>query len=262
MVTDPNADPEWVSSRDVLVELSGEIPAVLAGRARAWRAGEAVVEARFAASVLLIRDRASIQDPPSGPIGSGPPGELAVAGVEAYLLHRHARMPFAPNMVVFPGGRVDPADTDLSTNDGSTTAALRACAVRETAEETGVILAGEQLFDWAHWITPEFEPRRYDTRFFLAALPAGQSASDISGETDRAAWQSPATALEAADRGEIGLLPPTRSLLIELSRFGSVAAAIAAAAHRRVEPVLPRLNATAGDLRFVYPRADESGERP
>ncbi len=167
------------------------MPAVLAGRARAWRAGEAVVEPRFAASVLLIRDRASIQDPPSGPIGSGPPGELAVAGVEAYLLHRHARMPFAPNMVVFPGGRVDPVDTGLSTNDGSIrAAALRACAVRETEEETGVILSGEHLIDWAHWITPEFEPRRYDTWFFLAALPAGQVAADISGETDRAAWQS------------------------------------------------------------------------
>ena len=248
-------DPEWVSSWDVLAELSGEIPAVLAERARAWREGQVVAEARLAASVLLIRDG------PSGSTGSGPAGALAADGVEAYLLHRHSRMPFAPNMVVFPGGRVDPADTDLTADDGSTTAALRSCAVRETEEETGVVLTNEHLFDWAHWITPEFEPRRYDTRFFLAALPAGQSASDISGETDRAEWQRPAAALAAADRGEIGLLPPTRSLLIELSRFGSVTAAIAAAAHRRVEPVLPRLDGAAGHLRFVYPRADESGER-
>ena len=85
------------------------------------------------------------------------------------MLHRHARMPFAPSMVVFPGGRVDPADDDLIRSSADP---IRRCAIRETTEETGVVLAETDLHPWAHWITPEIEPRRYDTWFFVAAMPA------------------------------------------------------------------------------------------
>lgn len=113
------------------------------------------------------------------------------AGLQTYLLHRHARMPSAPSTVVFPGRGVDPVDGSGGTDP------VRACALRETYEETGVRLGEGDLHAWAHWTTPEFEPRRHDTRFFVAALPDGQVARDVSGETDRAEWTAPAAALDA-----------------------------------------------------------------
>ncbi len=227
MPDDPVAPAGWSDSRAVLAELSGEVPPALRQRADSWSADSVPADPRLAASVLLVRDAIR-------PTGPG-------AGLEAYLLHRHARMAFAPSMVVFPGGGAEPGE------------ALRACAVRETREETGVVLDPAALVDWAHWITPEFEPRRYDTRFYVAALPAGQEPADVSGETDRAGWQTPTSALADADQGRIALMPPTRSLLLELSRQQDVRALLAAGVDRAVQPVLPRLARTGDGWRFVYP---------
>jgi glyoxylase-like metal-dependent hydrolase (beta-lactamase superfamily II)/8-oxo-dGTP pyrophosphatase MutT (NUDIX family) len=194
--------------------------------------------ATLAASVILVRD--------------------APAGLETYLLHRHARMPFAASMVVFPGGRVDSDDGAVGSDP------LRACAVRETLEETGVRLREDDLVPWAHWITPEIEQRRYDTFFFLAALPAGGLASDISGETDSADWDTPREALAAAGRGDISLMPPTMSILLELADVDSVAGLMAAAKDRVIQPVLPRLVRTGDGWAYAYPRRfadDGSGVR-
>ena len=157
-------------------------------------------------------------------------------------------MAFAPSMVVFPGGRVDPAD-----ESGGRDPILR-CALRETAEETGVVLAEADLRPWAHWITPEIEPRRYDTRFFIAALPADQEASDISGETDRAEWTTPHDALTAERSGEIRMLPPTMSILIELADLSTVAEVINHATGRRIEPVVPKLMRSESGWEFRYPQ--------
>lgn len=213
-------------SLTVLARLSTQVPDAMAARAEA-RGGTGIeVEPVLAASVLVLRDGSS--------------------GLETYLLHRHARMPFAASTVVFPGGRVDPSD-------GEGWEAIRICAVRETLEETGVSLSRDDLHDWAHWITPEVEPRRYDTHFFVAALPAGQQARDVSGETDHAEWSAPADALAAADRGELALMPPTRSMLLELSDLTTVAEVVDAARNRVVEPVLPRLIRTGVGWFFSYP---------
>ena len=215
-------------SLDVLAKLSPVVPEVIARRAEAWGPESVAVPPLPSASVILLRERA---------------GEL-----ETYLLHRHARMAFAPSMVVFPGGRMDPADH----SGGS--APLRACAVRETREETGVILQPSDLHDWAQWTTPEVEPRRYETRFFVAALPAGQSAEDLSGETDLAGWESPAAALAAAARHDIALMPPTLSILTELADAGSLAEVFRRATGRIVEPVLPVLTRQGDSWLFQYPR--------
>lgn len=208
-----------VSSRDVLARLDHAVPDVVIKSLQAVRPGEPV-PARPSASVVLLRDHGG--------------------GIETYALQRHSRMAFAPGMVVFPGGRVDPADGVAMVDQGLGDRAMLACAVRETLEETGIRLRPDDLRPWAHWITPESEPRRYDTFFYLAALPDGQQAADISGETSNAEWQTPAGLLAAADAGEIAMLPPTRSILIELTVFGSVSDALASTSDRIVETVIPK----------------------
>ena len=220
-------------SYDVLIRLGPQIPAGMVERAAQWTPDSVPSQAVAAASVILLRD-----------------GE---AGLETYLLHRHARMPFAPLMVVFPGGRVDPADEAMG-NDP-----LRRCALRETFEETGVVLGEAELHPWAHWITPEIEPRRYDTTFFVAALPADQEAADLSGETDRAEWSTPADALGAERSGGIAMLPPTMSILIELADLQTVAAVINHALNRQIEPVLPQLVETGSGWQFRYPKPRPRG---
>lgn len=206
------------SSRDVLGRLSGEVPQAVLDRLA--ETSPEVVSALPAATVVLLRDHDD--------------------GLQTYALHRHNRMPFAPGMVVFPGGRLDPVDGVPDLDHGPDDAALRRCAVRETEEETGVRLRSEDLQPWARWITPKIEPRRYDTAFYLAALPSGQAASDISGETSQAGWQTIHGLLAAADAGEIALMPPTRATLLELEEHDTVAAALAAGNGRRVEIVMPR----------------------
>jgi 8-oxo-dGTP pyrophosphatase MutT (NUDIX family) len=213
-------------SLDVLARLSPRVPDGLVERAAEWTPASVPVEAGLAASVVLLRDTDD--------------------GLETYLLHRHARMAFAASMVVFPGGRLDPADR-------ADPDPVRRCAVRETAEETGVRLAPDALLPWAHWVTPELEPRRYDTFFYVAELPVDQQADDRSGETDRADWATPAAALADERAGRIGLMPPTLSILLELAELGTLPAVRRAATDRVVERVLPRLVADGAGWRFAYP---------
>jgi 8-oxo-dGTP pyrophosphatase MutT (NUDIX family) len=206
----------------------------LVARAREFAAsGAAPAGSRLAATVLLLRPRA------------GP-------GFEVYLQRRAASMAFASGMYAFPGGSVDPADQGpplggdwaarLGRPEREAAAVVRA-AVREVAEETGVRLAVAELVPWTRWITPEFEPRRFDTYFFLAALPAGQEPAGVSAESDHVAWLRPADAVARFVTGEIGMLPPTVVTLEELAGYGSVAAALAAAAARdATTPILPTVD--------------------
>ena len=249
----------------------------LVEHARAFARGDRVpVTPRDAATVVLLRP-----DP---------------SGLQAYLLRRHRGMAFAGGMVAFPGGGVDPRDSDGVTNwagppvtvfakrlgcDDALARALVCAAVRETFEESGVLLAGptpdsvvddtageewesdrralvdrslaftdfldrrelvlraDLLTPWAHWITPEFEPRRYDTRFFVAMLPAGQRTRDVSGEADAVRWMRPVEATAAVDDGAIRMLPPTYVTLAQLAEFATPPDALAAAADRRIRAIQP-----------------------
>jgi 8-oxo-dGTP pyrophosphatase MutT (NUDIX family) len=246
--------------------------------------GRPPAAARDAATIALVRDGAT--------------------GLEVYLLRRVAAMAFAPGAYVYPGGSVDADDRDAEVRwagapatawattfgtDEPTALALVCAAVRETFEESGVLLAGpsadEVLPDvsgeeWeaeraalearqqslsqllerrdlvlradllrplAHWITPEAEPRRFDTRFFLAAMPEHQRCRDVGGEADDRVWVRPADALASG----LALMPPTRSVLMDLSRFDDVATALAA--ERTITPVLPRFVLVDGQVRFLRP---------
>ena len=195
------------------------VPAPLAERARELAAGRLTpAVAADAATVILLRQR---------------------SGVEAYLMRRVRALEFAPGACVFPGGSVDAADADpdigwagpspadLAGRLGTSQERARAlvcAAVRETFEESGVLLAGpsptalvddgaalardrhalltgttsfgellgrlglmlraDLLTPWARWVTPEASPRRFDTWFFAAALPPAQTAA-LAAPTER-----------------------------------------------------------------------------
>jgi 8-oxo-dGTP pyrophosphatase MutT (NUDIX family) len=99
----------------------------------------------------------------------------------------------------------------------------------------GLVLRADLLSPLAHWITPEVEPRRFDTRFFVAEVPAGQVPRDVGGEAVERLWVRPADALERGLR----MLPPTAAALTDLAGHPDVASALRA--ERAVRPVLPKL---------------------
>ncbi|MEV0613838.1 NUDIX hydrolase [Nonomuraea sp. NPDC050404] len=260
------------------------LSAELAARARDVLAGRIEpVPAREAATVVLLRP-----------------------GPEVYLLRRKATMAFAAGAYVFPGGSVDVRDTDQAVawagpspaewgevfHAGERLARGLVCAaVRETFEESGVLLAGpgpdsvvadttgedweadrlalidrslgfadflarrglvlraDLLKAWAHWITPEIESRRFDTRFFVAVLPAGQRTRDVGGEADQVVWERPSRTLERAREGEIFLMPPTYATLSELTAHDTVAGVLAE--RREITPIMPRAVEIEGEMRLV-----------
>lgn len=232
---------------------------------------------RQSATVLLLRD------------GAG--------GVEVYLLRRVRGMPFAGGMTAYPGGGVDVRDADVNLSwtgpgpaewaesfhcDERLARELVCAAVRETFEESGVLLAtatdgsavdpaspeweadrlalmarekslsevfaahgvtlrADLLRPWAHWITPEAEPRRYDTKFFTAAVPPGQDPRDVSGEADEASWVRVVDALAQNEQGTRVMLPPTLVTLTDLVGHATVADVLDSAPKEPLAPVVPRL---------------------
>lgn len=267
------------------------LPARVAERVRDVIEGRVrPVTPRDAATVVVLRER------------PGVPGSMQV-----YLLRRKASMAFAAGAYVFPGGGVDPRDADhdiawagpapeewarVLSSDERTARGLVCAAVRETFEESGVLLAGPRpdevvadtaeweedrlaLIDrslsfaefldrrglvlrsdllraWAHWITPAGEPRRFDTRFFVAALPPGQRTRDVGGEADQVAWMRPEEALERARRREILLMSPTYRTIDELRGYASIRDVLAA--ERTIVTVLPEFTlGRDGGLRLVVP---------
>ncbi|MCZ7435122.1 NUDIX domain-containing protein [Micromonospora sp. WMMC241] len=106
----------------------------------------------------------------------------------------------------------------------------------------GLTLRSDLLLPWTRWITPEFEPRRFDTYFFVALLPEGQRTRDVSGEADHTLWLRPADALARAEAGELTMLPPTMVTLGEIAAAGDLAGVARAAAERDPgTPILPRI---------------------
>jgi 8-oxo-dGTP pyrophosphatase MutT (NUDIX family) len=114
-----------------------------------------------------------------------------------------------------------------------------------------------QLVYWSHWITPSLEPKRFDTRFFVAPLPLGQEASADLSELTEHAWINPAGVAEAMERGEIKVVPPTLLTLEDLAesfaRHGSLAAMLEAERGRAVPPVMPRIDVREDAVRVVMP---------
>jgi 8-oxo-dGTP pyrophosphatase MutT (NUDIX family) len=111
--------------------------------------------------------------------------------------------------------------------------------------EENLLLDVDRLLYWAHWITPSIVPRRFDTRFFLATVPAQQTATIDAVEAVEHAWRSASTLIEAANSGVMPVSQPTLYNLMELDaclrRHGSLDALVSAETRRHVAPVLPKL---------------------
>jgi 8-oxo-dGTP pyrophosphatase MutT (NUDIX family) len=120
-----------------------------------------------------------------------------------------------------------------------------------------LVLRSDLLGAWSHWITPAFEPRRYDTRFFVAAVPRGQSVGTLPGEADRATWAPVAAVLEAVKAGEAAMLPPTWITCRELLR-ADPATVVADAAQRDIRPIEPKLVEVDGEWFLDNPIEEET----
>jgi 8-oxo-dGTP pyrophosphatase MutT (NUDIX family) len=246
---------------------------------------------RDAATVVLLRDT---------------PG-----GMETLLLRRHAQMANMAGIHVFPGGKLDAADSEPATTalldqpvaalhaglgehgtGAATAAGLHVAALREALEECGLLLAEalapqtpldapraramlregmpfaevlatlqlrlrtRQLAPWCRWITPlapSMGTRRFDTRFFVALAPQGQSALHDNEETTESVWLTPRTALEQYRDGHIDLAPPQIMSLAHLARHTSVQDVIASARRQRPPTILPEAFDNDGTRTICYP---------
>ena len=115
----------------------------------------------------------------------------------------------------------------------------RELSLSELLAGRGLALRSDLLRPFAHWITPPVEPRRYDTKFFAAALPVGQDARHVSGEADEASWLPPSAALAEFSAGTRPMLPPTIHTLSQLEPFPDVAAALAGSPPEPLRPISP-----------------------
>lgn len=129
----------------------------------------------------------------------------------------------------------------------------RSASMAEVLARNGLVLRADLLRPWAHWVTPEIEPKRFDTRFFVAALPDGQEPVHFRGESDHSEWVRPADAVERHASGELGMLPPTVFTLAELSAYDTVDAVIEAGQRRDVKRVLPRIVVDGDDVLLLLP---------
>ena len=127
----------------------------------------------------------------------------------------------------------------------------RSVSLAELLSRRGLVLRADLLRPWSRWITPVLEPRRFDTRFFAAALPAGQRTRDVGGEASEVAWVAPAEALQAGERGEIRLFPPTAVSLSELADCGDLGTALTGP--RQVVPIIPEIQLREGAVWLTVP---------
>jgi 8-oxo-dGTP pyrophosphatase MutT (NUDIX family) len=167
--------------------------------------------------------------------------------LEVLLVKRNPEARFMGGAWVFPGGAVD---RDEGHGDG----ALRAAAVRELEEEAGIRLGStDELVPFSRWITPAQVKIRFDTWFYLAALPDAAEPRVDGSEIVDVRWYRPAAALEAAAAGELLLVFPTIKHLEQLSGFGSADELLGYARTKEIRPVEPRVVLSGEQARVILP---------
>ncbi|WFU38132.1 NUDIX hydrolase [Bradyrhizobium sp. CB82] len=242
---------------------------------------------RPASTILLLRDGAK--------------------EVEVFMMVRHHQIEFNSGALVFPGGSVDAGDKEIiaraelySGGEGLSDSDLgfRIAAIRETFEESGILLARERgsaapvdakragaiadahrvalnehkisflsilsdnglqlaldaLLPYAHWITPEGMPKRFDTWFFLAAAPPDQLGAHDGRESTDSIWVSPREAVEGGESGRFKLPFPTTRNLIRLAKQPSVTSALEHARGMSIVTVMPVMTKTETGRQLRIPR--------
>ena len=127
----------------------------------------------------------------------------------------------------------------------------------ELARREGLLFASDLLLPYSHWITPEIEPRRFDTRFFLARLPEGQFPVHDRMELTESRWLTPAFALAEHAAGRIVLMPPTLKTIEELLSFSNTGQIFDAARLQRIRAILPEAFRTADSFGVRLPNDSE-----
>lgn len=186
---------------------------------------------------------------------------------EILMVKRHDTVAFMAGAYVFPGGRVDNADTAAAASlaDAFLTesrfpdltaeqeVAFRIAAVRELSEEAHVTVDMRDIIPFAHWVTPEVETRRYDARFFLVRMPDGQEPRHDERETTDLVWVTPLDAIQRCESNVIMLPPPTWTTLKRLARFHSAEEAFAWARTKPIVRVQPGFINEAGVTMLTLP---------
>jgi len=165
------------------------------------------------------------------------------------LLQRSAR-DGQPGIWVFPGGKVDAADRRAGAAPADD---ARRAAVRETAEESGLVLDPHGLAEISRWITPEIAPKRFDTWFFAALAPADAAVRVDGAEIAAHRWLAPGAALRAHHEHALRLAPPTFVTVTWLAEFEKAAEALRVLPARRPEPFRPRIHRVDAGACMLYP---------
>jgi 8-oxo-dGTP pyrophosphatase MutT (NUDIX family) len=246
-----------------------------------------IVAPRPASTILLLRDNAANE-------------------IEVFMMVRHYEIDFNSGALVFPGGSVDKGDQEIMARrdlyaggEGldATALSFRIAAIRETFEESGILLAKprgsktlvdakrareieavnrtalcegkttflnvladndillalDELVPYAHWITPEGMPKRFDTWFFLAAAPPEQVGAHDGRESIDSIWVSPREAVAGGESGRFKLPFPTTRNLIKLGKQMSVKAALEASRGKSVVTVMPVMTKHNGGRQLRIP---------
>lgn len=252
-----------------------------------------IVTPRPASTTLILRDS---------------PGK---GGIEVFMMVRHHQIEFSSGALVFPGGSIDHGDEAIVARrechgrkdrggEGLNARALsfRVAAIRETFEESGILLARavgsdslidadrarkieadcrarlcegkitflnvilehqlvlalDELVPYAHWITPEGMPKRFDTWFFLAKAPPDQLGAHDGKESTDSMWVSPREAIDGGESGRFKLPFPTTRNLTKLGRHASVAEALSCSRGEPIVTVLPIVTRMNGGRQLRIPR--------
>ena len=204
-----------------------------------------IAPARPASTVVVLRESAT-----SGPF-------------EILMMRRNDKVAFMAGSYVFPGGRVDHSDWPTRGShlppavfpdlDAEQEAAYRMAAVRELREEASVFMTIDDLHPYAHWVTPEIEIRRFDTRFFIARMPPNQTAKHDDGEMTALEWLTPADAIARFNRKELLLPPPTYTTIRQLAPIGSIDEVLAWLRTRSIVRVMPGFFKDGEDVTLTLP---------
>ena len=249
---------------------------------------QTAVAPRPASTILLLRDAAGADE------------------IEVFMMVRHYQIEFSSGALVFPGGSVDKGDQEIAATPAlhaggagldADTLNFRIAAIRETFEESGILLARAQESDelinarrageiasahrtalceskisfaqiladtklalaldlltpYAHWITPEGMPKRFDTWFFLAAAPHEHIGAHDGKESTDSIWVSPREALAGGESGRFKLPFPTTRNLIRLGKHATVKAALDDAKGKSVVTVIPVMTRLNGGRQLRIP---------